>query len=359
MIAGRLTACAVLTVAVLAQSTALPFIRPLRATDVLPHDPDDPAIWVNRLDPARSLIFGTVKVAAPNGALAVFDLHGRLRQMLTGPDRPNNVDVAYGLSLGGVPTDIVVLTERLGRRLRVYAIASDGTGARDISGTSLKILDGAPGEQGAPMGIGLYRRPRDGAIFAIVAPKAGPRDGYLWQYRVSDDGTGHVKTTFVRRVGGEIEAVAVDSALGYVYYADEQTGLHKWHADPDDPAAGRELAVFASTGYRGDREGIGIYARPDGTGFIICVDQTPGDSTFHVYRREGEPGRPHDHSREVVAFRVGADSTDGLEVTSAPIGPDFPRGVLVAMNSSSRNFLLVRWADIEALVGSRPGSSIQ
>ena len=34
---------------------------------------------------------------------------------------------------------------------------------------------------------------------------------------------------------GEIEAVAVDDALGYVYYADEGTGIHKWHADPDAP----------------------------------------------------------------------------------------------------------------------------
>jgi 3-phytase len=346
--------CAVL-VAAFAQPAMGPFVRPLRATDVVPHDPDDPAVWVNRLDPARSLIFGTVKVTAPNGALAVFDLNGRLRQMLKGPDRPNNVDVAYGLSLGGVPTDIVVLTESRGRRLRVYAIASDGTGAHDISGISLPILDGAPGEQGVPMGIGLYRRPRDGAMFAIVAPKAGPRDGYLWEYRLSDDGTGHVKTTFVRRFGrfsgrGEIEAVAVDEALGYVYYADEWTGIHKWHADPDDPEAGVELAVFATTGYRGDREGVGVYARPDGTGFIVSVDQTPGDSTFHVYRREGEPGRPHDHSREVAAFRVGADSTDGLVVASTSLGLDFPHGLLVAMNSSSRNFLLVSWKDVEAFV---------
>ena len=25
------------------------------------------------------------------------------------------------------------------------------------------------------MGIGLYKRPKDGAIFAIVSPKAGPK----------------------------------------------------------------------------------------------------------------------------------------------------------------------------------------
>lgn len=332
-------------------------VRPVRATDAVPFDPDDPAIWINARDPSRSLIVGTVKVAAPDGALAVFGLDGKIRQLLKGPDRPNNVDVEYGFALAGVPTDIAVLTERLGRRLRVYAIAADGSGLRDISGDSLAILQGAPGDEGAPMGIGLYRRPKDGAVFAIVAPKAGPRDGYLWQYRLTDD-DGRVKATFVRRFGafsgtGEVEAVAVDDELGYVYYADEDHAIHKWHADPDNPAASTELAVFGTEGYQSDREGIGIYALTNGTGYLVSVDQLPGESIFHVYKREGEPGRPHDHQVSLGTFRIGADSTDGLDVTAAALGRDFPRGLLVAMNSTSRNFLLVSWKGIEETLGLR------
>lgn len=322
-------------------------------TEPLPRDPDDPAIWVDRADPAQSLIVGTMKVASPDGALAVFGLDGKLRQLLKGPDRPNNVDVEYGLDLGRSPTDIAVLTERNGRRLRVYAIAPDGSGLRDISAGRMAILEGAPGDQGAPMGIGLYRRRTDGAIFAIVSPKAGPRQNYLWQYRLSDDGTGRVTATFVRRFGnfsgsGEIEAIAVDDDLGYVYYADERAGIHKWPADPDAPDANRELALFGTTGYRQDREGLGIYALTDGKGYIVSVDQMAGESVFHVYKREGEPGRPHDHSQELFTFTGGADGTDGLDVSSATMGPAFPDGMMVAMNSSRRNFLLFRWRDVAA-----------
>jgi 3-phytase len=176
-------------------------VAALRATEPMPMDVDDPAIWVNRADPARSLIFATMKVPAPDGALLMFGLDGKLRHTLTGPDRPNNVDVEYGLDLDGTPTDIVVLTERLGRRLRVYGIVGKGDGVRDISAGRMPILAGAEGDEGAPMGIGLFRRPRDGAIFAIVAPKSGPTNGYLWQYRLEDDGTGRVGATFVRRFG--------------------------------------------------------------------------------------------------------------------------------------------------------------
>jgi 3-phytase len=115
-------------------------VKPLRATSALPQDPDDAAIWVHKADPSRSLILGTMKVAAPDGGLAVFGLDGIMHQFLKGPDRPNNVDVEYGLDLDATPTDIAVLTERLGRRLRVYAIARDGSGLRDVSAGKLPIL---------------------------------------------------------------------------------------------------------------------------------------------------------------------------------------------------------------------------
>lgn len=337
-------------------------IKAFRATEPLPQDPDDPSIWINKADASRSLIIATMKVPAPNGGLAVFGLDGKLRQFLKGADRPNNVDVEYGLDLDATPTDIAVVTERLGRRLRVYAIARDGSGLRDISAGKMPILAGAPGDEGAPMGIGVYRRPTDGAIFAIVSPKAGPKTGYLWQYRLADDGTGRVGATFVRRFGafggvGEIEAIVVDDELGYVYYADETAGIHKWHADPDAPGADHELALFGTTGYQQDREGLGIYDLGDGTGYIVSVDQLPGESVFHVYRREGEPGRPHDHSAVLLSFTGGADGTDGLEVTSASLGPDFPDGLVVAMNSGSRNFLLFRWREIAA--AARPSLKLR
>ena len=140
----------------------------------MPDDVDDPAIWINRADPSKSLVVGTVKVAAPRGGLAVFGLDGKLRQFLHGADRPNNVDVEYGLDLDGTPTDIAVLTERLGRRLRVYAIAGDGTSLRDISSGSMPILVGAAADLGAPMGIGLYKRPGDAPCSRSSPPRAGP-----------------------------------------------------------------------------------------------------------------------------------------------------------------------------------------
>jgi 3-phytase len=329
-------------------------IKPAYATARLPNDPDDPAVWIHPTDPSRSVIIGTVKVAAPAGAVVVYGLDGQLRQTIAGIDRPNNVDVEYGVRMDGQAIDIAVVTERLARQLRIFRI--DGADGRLIDLGGVSILRGEQGDAGAPMGVALYRRARDNAVFAIVAPKSGPREGYLWQYRLSASGGNGIAATFVRRFGrfsattvreeNEIEAVAVDDALGYVYYADEADGIHKWHADPDHAGASRELAHFAQRGFRGDREGIAIYALPDGTGYIVCTDQLDGNSEYHVYPREGAPGDPHDHSREIAVLRGGADATDGLEITSAALGPTLPHGVMIAMNSRPQNFLIFRWQDV-------------
>lgn len=311
---------------------AVPFdVKPVLGTDTVTDDPDDPAIWVNAKDPAQSLILGTNKVKAPNGALVVFGLDGKIRQTIAGIDRPNNVDVEYGL--GGI--DIAVLTERLKNRLAVFSVNAAGVKA-------IGTVDSCP----EPMGIGLYKRPKDGTIFAIVSPKGranSPRENYLCQYRLEMN-NGTIFGKLVRRFGKfsgskEIEAVVVDDEAGIVYYSDEGAGIRKYHADPDHPDAAKEIAIFGQQGFRGDREGLALYTQTSGNGFLIATDQLPGNSEYHVFSRTGK-------NEELFVFRGGADTTDGIEATSANLGPKFPHGLFVAMNSGPKNFLVYRWEDI-------------
>jgi 3-phytase len=330
---------------------------PALTTQAVPDDADDPAIWVNRADPASSLILGTNKVAAPDGALFVFGLDGIIRQRIGALDRPNNVDVEYGFRLSGRQVDIAVLTERRKQRLRVFRIPDTGTPLVDIgAGGGVPVFEGLKGDLGAPMGIALYKRPSDGAVFAVVSRKNGPSGSYLWQYILEDDGAGAVRGRKVREFGAysggadnEIEAVAVDDELGFIYYADENFGIRKYHADSDHGDAKRELVTFAKSGFKAQREGIAIYAAPDGTGYILCADQLPAASEYHVYSRQGVPGNPHLH-QELGTFRGAADSTDGIEVSSSNLGARFPRGLFAAMNSRGRNFLVYRWEDVAGAV---------
>jgi len=327
-------------------------LEPVGRTAKVPNDPDDPAIWIHPSDPSKSLILGTDKTEAVGGVY-VFGLDGALRQSLTPLDRPNNIDIEYGFAAAGGSTDIAVVTERLQHRLRVFAIPPDGGPLTDLAPGGLSVLAGETGDAFEPMGITVYKRPRDGAVFAIVAPKTGPTTNYLWQYRLESDPAGRMTASLVRRFGkfsrvgaepdenGEIEAVVVDDTLGYVYFSDERAAIRKYHADPDHPDAARELAVIGTDGYMGDREGLAIYQTGERTGFLVASDQVPGSSRVKVYRREGTAQNPHDHS-DVRTVVTVSDSTDGLEVTSRPL-PGFPQGLLIMMNSSPKNFLLYDW----------------
>lgn len=331
-------------------------LKPTRETAQVAHDPDDPAIWVSSDDPSKSLILGTDKEEA-RGALYVFALDGSVRQIIGPLDRPNNVDVEYGFNHNGALTDIAVVTERMQRRLRVFGIPRGGGPLVDLAPSGLPVLEGEPGEAGAPMGIALYRRPADNAIFAIVSPKAGASSGYLWQYRIESAGGG-VAARFVRRFGtfsgigaapgeaGEIEAVVVDDDLGFVYYADERYGIRKWHADPDAAGADQEIASFGRDGYGGDREGLALYTCPGGRGYLLSSDQIEGGTRLVVYRREGDGGDPHRHTALAV-IPTTADNTDGLDVTSRAL-PDFPLGLLVMMNSGPRTFQQYSWEQMKA-----------
>lgn len=314
-------------------------LSPVVVTERVKHDADDPAIWLNAADPARSLIIGTDK--DEDGALYAFGLDGRIVRVTATLRRPNNVDVEYGLPLGGAAVDVAVATERLANRIRVFRVP-------DLTPIDCGGIDVFVGEaERAPMGVAVYKRPSDGAVFAVVGRKSGPTSGYLWQYRLEDDGKGCVKGKKVRAFGswsgeGEIEAIAVDDALGYVYYSDEAFGVRKYRADPGVPEADKELAVFGTDGFSGDREGISIYTTTDRTGYILVSDQQVGK--FHVFPREGSPGGPHVHPRLKVVQTM-TDGSDGSDVTSAALGDAFPKGLFVAM-SQDATFQLYSWADL-------------
>ena len=337
-------------------------LAPIGETAPVPNESDDSAIWKHPTDPARSLIIGTDKIEGVGG-LYVFDLDGRRRQTIAPLDRPNNVDVEYGVAIGGRVQDIAVVTERKQRRLRLFGIDDSGR-LTDLAPAGLPVHTGTMGDEAEPMGVGIFKRPSDGAVFVVVSPKAGPRDGYLAQYRLADDAGGVPALTLIRRFGafsqvgptpaalGEIEAVVVDDALGYVYYADERCCLRKYAVDPDAPDAGRELAAFGQSGYAGDREGLAILDDGHGGGFLVSVDQTRDRSSLLLYPRRGDGSDPHRH---VLAKRLvtQSDATDGLDIRADLARAGRFEGLLVMMHDARRSFRLY---DVAAVLAGPPAT---
>ncbi|WP_445735812.1 phytase [Mariniflexile sp.] len=302
-------------------------------------DSDDPAIWINKNDPSKSIILGTDK--EDGGGLYAFDLQGKIikDKCVLNLDRPNNVDIAYDFNLGGKKVDIAVTTERSKNQLRVFSLPD----MKPIDGGGLPVF--VDRDIKDPMGIALYTNPKDGAIYAIVGPKDGPSTGYLTQYRIDNAGRGNVKLTKIRDFGNysgvkEIEAIAVDNELGYVYYSDEAFGVRKYYADP--AKGDEELALFGTKDFGRDIEGISIYKMDDGTGYILISDQQ--QNTFNVFPREGSQDDPHNH-KLIKSIELMTLESDGSEVTSVNLGPEYPSGMFVGM-STDKTYHIYDWRDI-------------
>ncbi len=302
---------------------------------------------MNRNNPAESLVIETDKDA--DGALMVFGLDGAERKDLSvrGLMRPNNVDLAYDIAVGGKPIDVAVVAERYANRLRIYSLPD----MSPVDGGGIPVFEGERAHD--VMGIALYRRPHDGALFATVSRSdfGTPQQGYLHQYRLVDDGAGQLRGIFVRAFGDwsglkEIEALAVDTELGYLYASDETYGVRKYLVDLAAEDAEDELAVFGTTGFARDHEGISIYPTGSGTGYILVSDQQA--NTFRIFTREGTKTDPHDHQL-VGVVKLSTMDSDGSEMTAAKI-PGFSGGLLVGM-STDRTFHYYTWDDVAKAAG--------
>lgn len=312
--------------------------NPVIITEQTPNDTDDPAIWVNFNDPSSSLILGTDK-GDTTGGIYVFNLQGQIIDSLSIKNihRPNNIDIAYGFQWGDTLIDIAAFTERGRNMIRIIELPS----CRFIDNGGIPVFENET--QRDPMGIALYKD-KNNDFFAFVSRKDGPIENYLHQYKLIAN-NGEVTAQKIRAFGSfsgkkEIEAIVVDSELGYVYYSDENIGVRKYYADADK--GNEELALFATSKIKEDHEGISIFKQENGKGFIILSDQQA--NAFHIFPREGYNENPHSHPLLHIV-KTKTDESDGSDITHIPLNETFKHGLFVAM-STDRTFQFYRAEDI-------------
>jgi 3-phytase len=300
---------------------------------------DDPAIWVHPDDPAASLVIGTNK----ESGLEVYDLDGRRLQIL--PDgRMNNVDIRDGFPYRGARVSLVAVTNRTTKTIALYRV--------DVATRRLEALETGDmtTDMHDPYGLCLFHDRRRDRFYVIINDADS---GLLRQWRLEERG-GRVIATRVRdiEVGSQSEGCVADDELGHLYVGEEDVAIWKYGADPR--AGSRRTAVDTVEAGRliDDIEGLGLYEGPNGTGYLVASSQ--GDDTYGVYRREGNNawvGKFHVVANEESGID-GASETDGLDVSSAALGPQLPQGLLVVqdgrnlMPKDRQNFKFVSWQDI-------------
>jgi 3-phytase len=304
-------------------------LTPVGATSPVPHDADDPAVWINPADPAKSLILGTDK-NEETGGLYAWNLDGVEQWKVTPMDRPNNVDIVQS---------VAAVSERIQRRLRLVSIRPNGT-PQDVTGETA-VFAHEQGEKGAPMGLAVWS-PVPGIYEAVVSPKESPRWRPLQRLSISMESQ-RMNAQPVGRLGvysgdpeGEIEAMVIDRERGILFYADELSGIRAW-----DLRADRALSHFGLTGYEGDREGLAIWRRGGRTLLVSC-DQIEQASRLHIWDVTN-PSRPV----RIATIPTVSDSTDGIEISTEAVSPKYPAGILVMMDSDDRRFQIYDLRDLD------------
>ena len=293
---------------------------------------DDTTLWVNPSDPAQSLVIGTNK----KRGLAVYDLSGKEIQFL-GDGQMNNVDHRDDFPLAGKKVSLVTASNRSNNTIAIYRIDAETRRLANVAAGQIKTVEA--------YGSCMYRSSKTGKFYYFGASK----QGLVEQYELFDD-SGAVSAKKVRqiKVGGQLEGCVADDELGFLYVGEEAVGIWKYQAEPDANAERKGVDQVGPGHLVADVEGLTIAYESNGKGYLIASSQ--GNSTYAVYRRE-------DTNTFVKSFRIIAGSriddvteTDGIHVTTANLGPLFPKGVFIAQDGrddkGKQNFKLVPWQSI-------------
>ena len=295
---------------------------------------DDIAVWVHPTNPGSSVIIGTDK----QGGLNVYELDGSLRQYLP-IGAMNNVDIRYGMMVGGVPTDIVTASNRTYNTIDIYRVNHSTRTLENIAGDPIAVT------MQKIYGFGMYKSPVTKKYYAIASSKIGEVE----QWELVDNGSGEVEGIKVRslNLGKIAEGIVADDESGHLYIAEEDTAIWKYGAEPDAGSARTAVAAIGQDGLVSDIEGLTIYYGPNGTGYLIASNQ--GANQYNIYKREG--GNQFITRFNIIPGQIdGVSDTDGIDVSSFGLGSAFPQGAFIAQDYSNdgqnQNFKIVPWERI-------------
>ena len=295
---------------------------------------EDVAIWVDTADPTRSTVIGT-----DSDGIAVYDLAGVQLQHL--PDgKLNSVDIRAGFPLAGTPVALVAAGNRDSNTIAIYKVNPQ---TRLLENVTARIIQPTV----VTFGSCMYRSPTTGAFFYFVTSE----EGTVEQWELFDAG-GRVDGRKVRDLsvapGQQLEGCVADDQLSRLYIGEKKSGIWRYGAEPTavDPAV--KVDSTGSTGHLvSDVEGLTIAYGEGDTGYLIASSQ--GNNSYAVYERGGI-------NTFVQRFEIrgggidAAEDSDGIDVTTVNVGPQFPTGFFVAQDGrndgGNQNFKLVPWSSI-------------
>ncbi|WP_232468755.1 phytase [Croceicoccus marinus] len=294
---------------------------------------DDPAIWRNPADPAKSVLLGTDKKAG----LYSYRLDGTVIDFVPA-GLLNNVDL---VSLAG-GTVLVAASDRTDAAtpaIAFFTLASDG---QLTQGPRLEVGSGGSGEA---YGFCMAEADAAGQLArAYVVTKQGP------VIEAVIGGTAQAPTILSTRrfaIPSQSEGCVVDGRTDMLYVGEETVGIHRFDLSQASPA-GELVSRADGTALVPDVEGLAIAPVGSDGGYLIASSQ--GDNAYAAFAL---PTMAYAGRVRIVdgGGIDGTVETDGIEFAAGSFGPGFPDGIFVAQDgdngpdadgNATQNFKLVR-----------------
>ena len=328
-------------------------VEPIFETAINPGaDVDSVAVWRDRQQPERSLLFVSAKqhdrievyLAATGLPHDPPFIGGKPNSREPGQfDRPNAVWVLYDVPWKGSFRDILLTTEQLNSRVQVFALPE------------LTYLSSFGVDQ-IERGHGLAAYEDGSSFFVYVADSLAENNAKIKKYRLLEEEEGY---------GAELlRAFGVTSGPGLLY-----GGVESILADPaydrlhvcGDEAPGRpEVIIYDLDGdYTGinygdpqfefEQEGIALYETARDQGYLIIADQyEPSQpAEYEVFDRATLASLGHFQSPPLAPLVT--QLTDGVYLCQMPL-PGLPNGAFYASDNDI-NVNAYDWTDIAEAMG--------
>lgn len=312
---------------------------------------DDPAFWLNKEKPSKSLIFGTDK----RSGIYTYNLKGEeLNYLAIG--NINNIDLRTidikdddGNELG--PYSFLFGSNRSTNSLDIW-VFSDSDIIESLNKGNFKI----PNQPyiSAKSNLKVYGvcagYDKTFGLIAFLTADESPQVE-VWSYGPFGM---TLLTTFKNANATQSEGCVYDDENRRLFISEEQDrGILRSYDINDQLDFSFPSIIDDRSGFiSGDPEGLTIYKTSLKNGYVLVSSQ--GDDTFNLYDRSA----PHNY---LGSFKIshsndidGVTDTDGIFAINFDLNEDFPKGLLVAQDGTNdgkyevekQNFKLVSFSEI-------------
>lgn len=305
-------------------------------------DADDPCIWVHPTNPELSTIICTDK----NQGLAVYDLAGKEIQFLP-LGRVNNVDMRSSFPYQNKKIDLVAASCRSNESIILFTVNPDTR--------QLEPLPTEPIKTNLKKLYGLCMFKSLSGLFYVFVTST---EGYIEQWELVEDSNGKIAGRLARsmKASSKSEGCVADDDLGFFYLAEEEKGIWRFNAEPEQGEAAH-LVAHINPALMPDIEGLAIYkGRLPGTGYLIAASQ--GSNRFTILDRANE-------NAFIAHFQIpdsgeidGVEGSDGIDITNRNLGVQFPKGLLVVhdglnLGGDETNFKYISMENLIKQIGDK------